>query len=219
MPKVKNPLFSQEARGGIGGLVYNTWRGINYVKTNTSPTGQGSAKRLAAQALLSLVAKLWRGITAGERLAWSAYATAHPVDSWTGPPIRLTGMNWFSKCNALLRLVGQSGVTAAPTIAAPDAPTELTLTYASQSVQASWATTSYASQSLMFSATKPQSAGITGKREQAAFAAYATRDATQPVTILTAPAAGTITAFVKSVDWTTGLPSTEVSATVVSTGV
>ncbi len=97
MPKVKNPLFSQEARGGIAGLVYNTWRGINYVKTNTSPTGQGTALRLAAQALMTAISKLWQTATDANRTAWGQYAIDHPVTDWTGSPKRLTGMNWFMK--------------------------------------------------------------------------------------------------------------------------
>ena len=36
MAKVKNPLLSLEARGALNGMVYNTWRGISYVKERES---------------------------------------------------------------------------------------------------------------------------------------------------------------------------------------
>jgi hypothetical protein len=200
-------------------LVYNTWRGINTVKTNTSPTGQGTTKRLAAQARLSLVSKLWQGLTAPQRTGWSQYAIDHPVTDWTGSPKRLTGSNWFCKCNTLLNIIGQAVVNSAPGVAAPNAPTGLVFTYATQAVYANYATIGYSTQSLMVSFTAPQSAGITGKRESASYATFSLANAVRPTLVLPNPAAGTLTGFCKVVDHATGLESTEVSATVVSTGV
>ena len=34
MAKVINPLLSVEARGRMGGIVYNTWHGISYAKAH-----------------------------------------------------------------------------------------------------------------------------------------------------------------------------------------
>jgi len=211
MPKVKNPLMSQEARGGIGGFVYNTWRGINYVKTNTSPTGQGTALRLAAQSLMTQVSKLWAGITDIQRAAWSQYGTDHPVTDWTGSPKRLTGMNWFCKCNILLKKLGLSTISAAPTDAAPSPPVGLNLTYATSAIWSTWSAPATDSQVLMFFATPSQSAGIEGKLEMAAYASYCSSSATTPFEIISAPPSGRVTVFAKTVGADTGLPSPYVS--------
>lgn len=218
MPKVKNPLLSMEARGGIGGLVYNTWRGINYVKTNTSPTGQGTAKRLAAQALLALVSKLWELLTAPQRTGWTDYGTAHPVPDWTGSPKRLTGMNWFVKCNTLLRICGAAGISAAPSISAPDAPIGLTCSYATQAIRAVWTAPASTGVSVVFFTTHPQSAGISGRLEQAGYATNCLSSLASLASVVANPAAGRVTVFAKSVDRATGLVSTVVSTTVDSTG-
>ena len=45
MPKVFRPLFSDQARGGFQGVVFNTWRGINTVKKNTSPSENSTDRR------------------------------------------------------------------------------------------------------------------------------------------------------------------------------
>ncbi len=211
MPKVKNPLMSQEARGGIGGFVYNTWRGISYVKTNTSPTGQGTALRLLAQSLMTSVSKLWKGLTDAQRAAWSQFGTDHPVTDWTGSPKRLTGMNWFCKCNILLKKIGQPTVSAAPTIAAPSPPTGLNLTYGTNAVWASWTGPLYSTQSIMFNATPSQSAGIEGKLEQSSYASYCTCSTSNPVAIVSTPPAGRVTVFAKVIDHATGLPSPYIS--------
>jgi hypothetical protein len=211
MPKVKNPLFSQEARGGIGGLVYNTWRGISYVKTNTSPTGQGTEKRLASQSLMTSVSKLWQGITDIQRAAWSQFGTDHPVTDWTGSPKRLTGMNWFCKCNILLKKLGLTTVSAAPTAAAPSPPSGLNITYGTSAIWATWSTPATSSQVIMFNATAPISAGVEGKLEMSAFASYCSSSVAPPFPIVASPTSGRVTVFAKCVDASSGLPSPYVS--------
>lgn len=208
MPKLKNPLLSQEARGGIAGLVFNTWRGINTVKTNTSPTGQGTAKRLAAQARISAISKEWATLTDVQRAAWSQYATDHPVTDWTGSPKRLTGMNWFVKCNALLDMIGEAHVTAAPGVAAPDPMTGFNLTFATGTISAVWTAPTAATKEVVFFSTGPQSKGITGKIEQAQYLSHHAASETTPLAIITGATTGRYTVFAKIIDTVTGLEST-----------
>lgn len=208
MPKVKNPLFSQEARGGVAGLVYNTWRGINTVKTNTSPTGQGTVKRLAAQAKISAVSKLWATLTDVQRAAWSQYATDHPVTDWTGSPKRLTGMNWFVMCNINLELVGSANVLNAPTIAAPDPTTGFAMASATHNLQCTWTTPTAATAYIVLFVAGPLSAGRTAKLENAKLSGAFAASTTPPHIIAATPAVGRYTGFAKVIDTTTGLAST-----------
>lgn len=217
MAKVKNPLNSAEARGGISGLVYNTWRGISTVKVGTSPTGQGTAKRLLAQARLNNVSKLWQALTDAQRAAWNAYALAHLMPDWTGNNKRLTGFNWFCQCNIQLTRMGLATISAAPVVAPPAAPTGLVLTSTSGTQTLAWTTPATANLMLDVFLTPARSAGEVGKVEMASFATVFLSSATSPATIATGAPAGRYTAFVKAMQVTTGLQSPHASATVVGT--
>lgn len=93
------PLSSGEARGRVGDLIYNTWRGRSYVKAYTLPQILFSDAQIAARAITTLCTTRWHAITDAQRNAWEAYAVGHPLPSWTGTPKRLTGYNWFIKLN------------------------------------------------------------------------------------------------------------------------
>ena len=211
MPKVKNPLFSQEARGGIGGLVYNTWRGINYVKTNTSPTGQGTELRLAAQAKLSQISKEWALLEDAERAGWNQYAIDHPVTDWTGSPKRLTGMNWYVRCNVELARLGSPSVDTAPVAAAPDPVTGFSIAMDEDDINAAWTAPTGATLQLEFHIQGPHSAGLVGKLEQSHFLKFLTAETVSPVAIIEAVAVGTYTVWVRAVSEADGLVSTWVS--------
>jgi len=205
--------MSQEARGGIFGFVYNTWRGISYVKTNTSPTGQGTAKRLAAQALMINAARYWATITQAQRILWDQYAVDHPVSDWTGSTKRLTGANWCALCYCNLVRASAAPIANPPGAAAPAAVTVFALAGAAGKVSATWVTPIVgATLRLEWWATNSQSAGITGKIEQAHFLQHSQVSQAQPYDIITGQPAGRITGFVRVVDTVTGLCSSWVSA-------
>jgi hypothetical protein len=123
MAKVINPLLSVEARGRMAGLVYNTWHGISYVKAHSGPNQPNTAAQLAARARLVTIGAAWRDLTQVQRDAWTTYAAAHPESDWTGNPLRLTGQNWYIRCNVQLDRMGQSAISDPPAVAAPDAIT------------------------------------------------------------------------------------------------
>jgi len=212
MPKVKNPLFSQEARGGIGGLVYNTWRGINYVKTNTSPTGQGTAKRLAAQALISAISKQWANLTDANRAAWGQYAIDHPVPDWTGSPKRLTGMNWFMSCAINSSRMGAAAITVPPVLPAPNPMVLLVLSKVTTDLKASWTTPVDAVTKCEFLIAGPLTKGRRASIQQAKYVTQLASNIAKPAVLLTAPAIGRYTVFVRVHDQVEGLSSTWVSA-------
>jgi hypothetical protein len=211
MPKVKNPLFSQEARGGIGGLVYNTWRGISYVKTNTSPTGQGTKLRLDAQALMGAASKLWAGIGQDNRNLWNTYATDHPVTSWTGAPMRLTGMNWFCRCTVQLMRVGMAYKLSPPALPQPNPLTGLTLSDSAGDLLMAWTTPASGEFQIDTWLIGPISAGISAKIERAKWRRYSLPTDFAGVILESGAAAGRWTVFARSICRNTGLVSTWMS--------
>lgn len=211
MPKLKNPLFSQEARGGIGGLVYNTWRGINYVKTNTSPTGQGTKLRLDAQGLLNAAAKKWKLIGDTNRAAWNQYAVDHPLTDWSTKAKRITGMNWFVQCNVQLARLGLAVLQPAPSLPAPNPITGLTIAYATDNITISWTTPATGEYNIDIWSVGPISAGISPKIQRAQFLRTALPTDFAGVTVVSAALAGRHTFFLRVICRNTGLVSTWLS--------
>lgn len=91
MAKVTDPLRSSEARGKVGALSYNTYRGRHTVKTCGIPTGQQTAARIEARRKLIYWSQRWQLLSADQRRAWTEYGNAHPLPDWTGQPRRRTG--------------------------------------------------------------------------------------------------------------------------------
>lgn len=107
MAIVTGPLHSSEARGAVGGLVYNTHRGRAYVKANVTPATQYSAEQIASRAVMVDVIGQWQSITDAQRADWHHFATMHPLPSWTGSDKRISGWNWFAKVNYRLAYMGE----------------------------------------------------------------------------------------------------------------
>jgi hypothetical protein len=103
MAIVIGPLHSSEARGAVGGLVYNSYRGRAYVKANVAPKTQYSEDQVNTRAIMSPVIALWQAISDAQRTDWAIFANLHLWPSWTGSDTRLSGWNWFAKVNFRLQ--------------------------------------------------------------------------------------------------------------------
>jgi hypothetical protein len=106
MAKVNSPLFSNEARGKVGGIVYNTWRGINYVRTCVTPDKQGTVPQLAIQAIFESCRLRWYTLTDAQRALWTDYANSHTRSDWASNTVRMSGFNAFRQCNFRLQHAG-----------------------------------------------------------------------------------------------------------------
>jgi hypothetical protein len=116
MAKVTGPLHSSEARGSLGTLTYNTWRGIATVKIRKGPAKEFTDDQKAVRALTKLCTISWKAITDAQRAAWNNYATTHQDCDWQGNPIRLTGYNWYVRINVRRQLVGGAISVTPPTL-------------------------------------------------------------------------------------------------------
>jgi hypothetical protein len=110
---VVGPLHSSEARGAVGGLVYNTHRGRAYVKANTAPSTQYSDDQVAMRARMSPIISAWQALSDTQRASWDHYANQHLLPSWTGTDKRISGFNWFCKINFRRSLLA-SGILEYP---------------------------------------------------------------------------------------------------------
>jgi hypothetical protein len=122
MAKVTNPLNSTEARGRVGGLVYNTWRGLHTVKTHTPPGHQDDPKRQAHKAIVTAAGQRWQTLTQDQRDAWNHFAGTHPDLDWTGKPLRLAGYHWYVRIQTRRQDHDQGYDDNPPTIVVPWMP-------------------------------------------------------------------------------------------------
>lgn len=212
MPKTYRPLFSDAARGGFQGLVFNTWRGINTVKKNTSPSNQQTEARILARTRMIDASKAWKSLTEAQREGWRTFANEHTELDWTGAMLKKTGFDWFVSCYVNSIRCGGAGVASAPTAGAPSAPSDFAVTASGGAITASYTLTENANAKLQIWVTKPQSAGINAVKEMAKWVknadyATATTEAVETVT-----SSGRVTVFAKATDIVTGMTSGFVKA-------
>ena len=106
MAVVTWPLSSGEARGRVGGLIYNTWRGRSYVKQHIHKQSGLSDAQKVIQAYARTATLTWHQAEPPERASWQQFALTHYDPSWTGSPKRLSGYNWFLRTGVLAQLLG-----------------------------------------------------------------------------------------------------------------
>lgn len=138
MAKVLNPLMSSAARGRVGGLIFNQWRGLNTVKGFKSPSQPRTSRQLAIRAILTTLSRAWSGLTTVQRAGWESWADARPRPDWTGTLIRMTGENAYIACNSLLMDAGESAVDTAPSVVGPAAVGGLSVTPSSGTLKVDW---------------------------------------------------------------------------------
>lgn len=175
MVKLLDPLGSTEARGGIGGTVYNTWRGISYARIKVTPANPNTPARLASRACAKLCTLRWQLISDLHRSWWNDYALTHTLIDWRGKPKRISGFNWFLKANYFRVSLGLSIVDTPPVSPAPAAVATLSATTAGSTIVIDWTLTPgylAASQQIDLWLSRPMSPGRNPKIEDSKHLAF-----------------------------------------------
>lgn len=163
MAKVTDPLRSSEARGKVGGVIYNSWRGISYVKRFTAPVQPMSEKQMHVRVTMQEANNAWRNdLNAAGRALWDAYAQTHLLLDWTGQPKRISGQNWFIRCFVQQRLIPVAVTETVPSENPPDGVVNLTLTNEPTSFDFDWTPTAGTDITLNLWADGPLSPGRQG---------------------------------------------------------
>lgn len=206
MAKVIGPLHSAEARGRVSGLIYNTWRGISYAKAFCAPAQPRTKMQLLTRAYTTQCVRAWQGLTSDNRLHWNAYAVEHPENDWTGNPKRLTGLNWYTRCNfRILRLAG-SVIADPPAVPAPDPVAGFAAANGVLESVLTWTFANGAHNRFWVYCRGPHSAGIIASIERAAICLAGT--ASMETITATSLSPGRYTFWILVVDIQTGLVST-----------
>jgi len=205
MAKVIGPLHSSEARGRMGGLVFNTWRGLNVVKQSTSPANPRTVAQLNIRAIAVGQARGWQAETAANQAAWDAYAATHVETDGMGSPKRLSGMNWYVRLNSRMLFLGMAKVATPPAVPGPPSPIAFLAANGAGSSVVTWTSPGGTSYLMELYVQGPHSAGRKAKIEMAKYRVHLTAE-TATVT-LSALAPGTWTVFGRLILEANGLAS------------
>lgn len=215
MAKVTGPLHSSEARGRMGGLVFNTWRGLNVVKQSTSPANPRTMAQLNIRAIAVAQGRGWAGESAANQAAWNSYAATHVETDGMGSPKRLSGMNWYVRLNSRMLFLGLAKVATPPAVAGPPSPLAFLAANGAGSSVVTWTSPGGTSYLMEIYLQGPHSAGRQGKIEMSKYRVHLTAE-TATVT-LTPLAPGTYTVFGRLILEANALASPWVSDTAVVT--
>jgi hypothetical protein len=120
----------------MGGLVYNTHRGVAVVKAKHAPCQPRSSLQLLVRALAVTLIRQWQSLAT--QALWNAYASLHPYVDGMGNQIRASGANWYVALSTRLARRGLTIVSTPPLIPAPAALTALTATDAGDHIEVDW---------------------------------------------------------------------------------
>jgi len=215
MAKVIGPLHSSEARGRMGGLVFNTWRGLSVVKASCAPANPRSKAQLDIRSKAVAQSRGWAVESTANRAAWNAYAAVNVETDGMGSPKRLSGMNWYVRLNTRMLFYGLAKVATPPAVPGPSSPLAFAAATGAGSSVVSWTSPGGTATLCELYMQGPHSAGRAGKIEMAKYRVHlAAEGATVTITPL---APGTYTFFGRFALEANALVSPWVSATAVVT--
>jgi hypothetical protein len=115
MASIKLGSIVSDIRGVIGGTVFSRNGGGAYAKARTSGTNPNSTAQQTVRSIISACYAAWSALTAAIREDWGTYAKNVTVPNRLGDQINLSGYNMYCRTRAVLALIGEAMVAAAPT--------------------------------------------------------------------------------------------------------
>ena len=114
MAIIKFGQIIAEARGSLAGTVFSRNTAGSYMRQKVSPVQPQTPSQLLVRALLTTVSQAWRGLTAGQRLAWVTVAETFTNINVFGDNVPLTGFGLFTKLNRDLQTIGEPIISDPP---------------------------------------------------------------------------------------------------------
>lgn len=128
-----------DIRGSIAGTTYSRNKGGAYARARVAPINRRTPAQTQVRANFAANSKAWSGtLTAAERAAWTAFASANPLVNVLGASIIVSGLAMYQKLNQVLAQIGSSPEPEPPpdlTVPGLAAATGTTITAATPVVQ------------------------------------------------------------------------------------
>ena len=117
MALIKLGALVSNISGSIGGTTFARNRGGAYIRNRTVPLNPQSPRQTLVRQVFGQLSNVWSTIlTATQRTAWELYASNVPLTNALGEDRNVSGINMFSRGNALLLDTAGVRVDAGPTI-------------------------------------------------------------------------------------------------------
>lgn len=115
-----------DIRGSAGGVTFSRTAAGNIMRRRVKPVNPNSAAQTAVRGYLSDLTAVWRDtLTPAQRLAWETYAAGTNWMNRLGQTIQLSGLSMFLRSASIMKQIGRSTWTTAPTT--PGIPGQETL--------------------------------------------------------------------------------------------
>lgn len=103
MALIKLGALVSEVRGSIGGVVFARNRGGAYIRNRSIPLNPQSVRQSAVRQVFGQLSNIWStSLTAAQRTAWEVYASNVPLPNSLGENRNVSGINMYSRGNALI---------------------------------------------------------------------------------------------------------------------
>lgn len=108
---VKPSVMFEDMRKSAGGVTASKNKSRLYVKNRISPRNPRTTAQLDVRASLSDHSKEWGGLTQAQRDAWNEAAKSVTGRRELGEAAKISGFNFYVRCNNNLALVGSSKIS------------------------------------------------------------------------------------------------------------
>lgn len=209
MALVFMPAGAERALGSVGQHVFMECKAGSTVRQRVNPSQPRSAAQLAVRSKMTTTSRAWASLSDANRLAWNAYAAAHPVSNSFGQQVTLSGFNWFCKLTCNLLESGGAQVDTAPTTSAPSGIAAFVAADGILQSSCSWTATGLSAFKIGVATYGPHSAGIAPKLEMADLHGYYPAETSPKV--ITGLSAGLYTIYAWLLEEASGLKGPVVS--------
>lgn len=103
MALIKTGPIVAEIRGSIGGVTFARNRGGQYARNRSVPLNPQTTRQVAVRQEFGNLSNIWStALSPAQRTEWSTYAANVPLVNSLGESRNVSGINMFSRGNALL---------------------------------------------------------------------------------------------------------------------
>jgi hypothetical protein len=112
--KIKWGALVVDGRNKIGGQVASKNRAGAYLRNKVTPVNPSSSFQVTVRARLASLSSAWRGLTAGQRIAWNAAVSDYKKTDIFGDIQNPSGFNLYVKLNSNLINIGVAAISTPP---------------------------------------------------------------------------------------------------------
>lgn len=115
MAKIKTSALVADIKGTVGGNVFASNKGGNYVRRGKKPTNANTEKQQVVRSLFGAMSGAWRSLTDADRRSWIEGAVNFPYMDSLGEMKIYSGQQLFNKLNNNLTQYGLPIISRCPT--------------------------------------------------------------------------------------------------------